>query len=308
MKLLGSKVMDMNLKEGMSVAELVEQMGSAGGFTAQHLAKGVGILKKMLEDDGCTNFLSFPACVVATGLRGVLAQLVKEFDVIVTTGGTFDHDLARGWGGEYFHGSFELDDGALHRMGVNRLGNVLIPNSSYGILLERKMTPILKELTKKKEEWSGRELAYEFGMRVKDKNSILHQAAKCRIPVYSPGILDGAFGTNLVIFSQDNKFKLNLLKDEKELSDIVFDSKRRGALMVGGGISKHHTIWWNQFKGGLDYAVYITTATPFDGSLSGARLTEAISWGKVKEKAKQVTIDGDATVILPLMAAALRKW
>jgi len=306
-KPLGRKVTDMKLRENMGAAELVEEMRNAGGFTARHLALGAGILEDMLGDKDCTNFLSFPACIVATGLRGVLAQFVKEFDVVITTGGTFDHDLARAWGGSYFHGSFELDDEMLHRMGLNRLGNVLIPNSSYGVLLERKMLPILKELSRKKEEWSSRELAHEFGRRVEDENSILHQAAKHKIPVYCPGILDGAFGTNLVIFSQDNKFKLNLMKDEKELSDIVFDSRRRGALMIGGGISKHHTIWWNQFKGGLDYAVYITTATAYDGSLSGARLREAISWGKVKEKAKQVTIDGDATVILPLMLAALRK-
>jgi len=307
MKIAGRKVTDMKLKENMGAAELVEEMRNAGGFTARHLALGTGILEDMLGDKDCTNFLSFPACIVATGLRGVLAQFVKEFDVVITTGGTFDHDLARAWGGSYFHGSFELDDEMLHRMGLNRLGNVLIPNSSYGVLLERKMLPILKELSRKKEEWSSRELAHEFGRRVEDENSILYQAAKHKIPVYCPGILDGAFGTNLVIFSQDNKFKLNLMKDEKELSDIVFDSRRRGALMIGGGISKHHTIWWNQFKGGLDYAVYITTATAYDGSLSGARLREAISWGKVKEKAKQVTIDGDATVIFPLMLAALRK-
>ena len=75
--------------------------------------------------------------------------------------------------------------------------------------------------------------------------------------------------------------------------------------MIGGGISKHHVIWWNQFKGGLDYAVYITTATQYDGSLSGARLTEAVSWGKVKEEAKYVTIDGDATIILPIMFSYL---
>lgn len=306
-KPLGRKVVDMKLKENMGAAELVEEMRNAGGFTARHLAVGAGILEDMLGDKECTNFLSFPACIVATGLRGVLAQFVKEFDVVITTGGTFDHDLARAWGGRYFHGSFELDDEMLHRMGLNRLGNVLIPNSSYGVLLERKMLLILKELSKEKEEWSSRELAHEFGRRVEDENSILYQAAKHKIPIYCPGILDAAFGTNLVIFSQDNKFKLNLMKDEKELSDIVFDSRRRGALMIGGGISKHHTIWWNQFKGGLDYAVYITTATAYDGSLSGARLREAISWGKVKEKAKQVTIDGDATVILPLMLAALRK-
>jgi len=307
MKLVKKKVRDMKLKENMGVGELVGEMLNAGGFTARHLAVGVGILERMLGDKECTNFLSFPACVVATGLRGALAQFIKEFDVVITTGGTFDHDLARAWGGEYFHGSFELDDEMLHKMGVNRLGNVLIPNSSYGVLLERKMLPILKELSKQKEEWSSRELAYEFGKRIDDENSILYQAAKHKIPVYCPGILDAAFGTNLVIFSQDNKFRLNLIKDEKELSDIVFDSKRRGALMIGGGISKHHTIWWNQFKGGLDYAVYITTATAYDGSLSGARLREAISWGKVKEKAKQVTIDGDATVMLPIMLAALRK-
>ena len=140
---------------------------------------------------------------------------------------------------------------------------------------------------------------------MKDENSILRQAYLHNVPIFNPGILDGAFGTQLAIFSQDHKFRLNLIRDELKLSDISFDNKKTGALMIGGGISKHHVIWWNQFKGGLDYAVYITTATQFDGSLSGARLTEAVSWGKVKEKAKQVTIDGDATIILPIMLSAL---
>ena len=71
--------------------------------------------------------------------------------------------------------------------------------------------------------------------------------------------------------------------------------------MLGGGISKHHVIWWNQFREGLDYAIQITTAVEWDGSLSGARVREAISWGKVKESAKQITIPGDVTVILPLL-------
>ena len=78
-----------------------------------------------------------------------------------------------------------------------------------------------------------------------------------------------------------------------------------GALIVGGGISKHHLIWWSQFRGGLDSAVYITSSPEWDGSLSGARIREGISWGKLKEKAKYVTIEGDATVLLPLMAASL---
>ena len=303
-ELLEKKVRDMYVEEGMSAGELVRQMKEAGGFTAKNLGIGAEILCDMFADTSCKRFLSFPACIVSTGLRGVLAQSVKDFSVIITTCGTLDHDLARAWGGGYYHGSFEYNDEELHRKGINRLGNILIPNDSYGPLLEEKMHPILEELCAQKEEWGARELIHEFGKKVVDKNSILHQAAKHDVPVYVPGITDGAFGTQLALFAQDHKFKLNILKDEKELSDIVFDAKSSGALMIGGGISKHHTIWWNQFKGGLDYAVYITTATQYDGSLSGARLQEAVSWGKIKERAKYVTIDGDATVLLPLLLAA----
>ncbi|TLZ93175.1 MAG: deoxyhypusine synthase, partial [Methanobacteriota archaeon] len=134
---------------------------------------------------------------------------------------------------------------------------------------------------------------------------LLWWAWKNRIPVYVPAIFDGAVGYQLWSFWQDHKdFSIDQFRDEGELSDLVFGAKESGALMIGGGVSKHHTIWWNQFRGGLDLAVYITTAPEWDGSLSGARLREGISWGKVKETAKQVTIEGDATAILPLMIAA----
>jgi len=98
---------------------------------------------------------------------------------------------------------------------------------------------------------------------------------------------------------------VDVLRDEDELSDIVFNAEKTGAIIIGGGISKHHTIWWNQFKGGLDYVVYITTAVEWDGSLSGARVREAISWGKVSENAKHVTVYGDATVLLPIVVASV---
>jgi len=76
-------------------------------------------------------------------------------------------------------------------------------------------------------------------------------------------------------------------------------------LIIGGGISKHHLIWWNQYRGGLDSAVYITTSPEYDGSLSGARMREGISWGKLRETARHVTVEGDATALLPLMITAL---
>jgi deoxyhypusine synthase len=113
-------------------------------------------------------------------------------------------------------------------------------------------------------------------------------------------------GSQCWLFYQTHRdFSLDLLKDEQALSDIVYSAKMSGALMLGGGISKHHTLWWNQFRDGLDYAVYITSATEQDGSLSGAQVREAISWGKVSTKARQVTVFGEVTSLLPFVVTAL---
>jgi len=300
-------IRDYRLHSGMTVAELLRQMKDSWGFTASKIAIGADIFRRMINDKECVKFLSFPACIVATGTRGVIKELIRRrfVDAIITTCGTLDHDLARCWR-NYYRGSFYMDDAELHRRGVNRLGNILVPNESYGLIIEEKMQRMLNDLWNEGiRELSTRELCWEIGKRICNQDSILYWAEKNKIPVYVPGITDGAVGYQLWLFSQDHNFRIDILKDEQELNDMIFESKRTGALLIGGGISKHHVIWWNQFKNGLDYAVYITTAVEWDGSLSGARMREAVSWGKVKETARRVTIEGDATVILPLMIASL---
>jgi len=304
---LEKTIEDYELSENMLVNDLVLQMESAWGFTAGKLAVGVKILENMIRDSECKKFLSFPANLVATGIRGVLKELVKRrmVDVVITTCGTLDHDVARSWK-KYYKGSFLMDDEKLRERGINRLGNVLVPNESYGQIIEEKMSFLLESLWKEGvREVSTRELCREIGKRLCDESSILHWAAKNDVPVYVPGITDGAVGYQLWLFSQDHNFRVNLLKDEGELSDLVFTAKKTGALIIGGGISKHHTLWWNQFKDGLDYTVYISTAVEWDGSLSGARPREAVSWHKIREEADHVMIEGDASVILPVMVSAL---
>jgi deoxyhypusine synthase len=301
-------VKDYDFSKNLSVDELVDQMDAAWGFTAGKLAVGVDIMEDMINSKGCVKFLSFPACICATGTRGVIRELVKNklVDVIVTTCGTLDHDVARCWK-DYYKGSFIMNDSKLHQEGVNRLGNILVPNDSYGIVIEQKILPMLGALYKEgKKELSTTELCREIGLRCCTEDSILYWAAKNNIPVFVPGITDGSVGYQLWFFSQDHKdFRINILKDEGDLNNIVFDAKKTGALIVGGGISKHHTIWWNQFKDGLDYVVYISTADEWDGSLSGARPREAVSWGKISEKAPRIMIEGDATMVLPIMTSAL---
>jgi len=282
-------------------------MEKAWGFTAGKLATAVDILERMNKEKNCMKFLSFTGNLVATGTRGVFRELVKRklVDVIVTTCGTIDHDVARCWK-SYYRGSFVMNDAKLHEEGVNRLGNVLVPNDSYGVIIEKKMRVLLESLwAEGVKEVSSSQLCREIGKRICNETSILYWAAKNNIPVYVPGITDGAVGYQTWLFSQDHDFRLNLLKDEGQLSDLIYSTKKTGALIVGGGISKHHTIWWNQFKDGLDYVVYVSTADEWDGSLSGARPREAVSWGKISAKAKRIMVEGDASLILPIMVGSL---
>jgi deoxyhypusine synthase len=304
-------VRDIEIAQPLTANQLVKELYKSGGFSAKKVADGVDILERMVHDTGCVKFLSFPACIISTGTRGVIKELVKRklVDVIITTTGTLDHDLARVWK-DYYHGSFMADDTKLHQQGINRLGNIFIPLECYGTILEKKMQPILQELYAIQQKWSTKDLIWEFGKRLeKEKNgkdSLLYWTWKNHVPLFVPGIMDGAFGSQLWMFYQEHRdFTIDLFKDEQELSDIVFDAKKTGALVIGGGISKHHVIWWNQFCNGLSHAVYLTTAVEYDGSLSGAQTREAISWGKIAEKADNVTIEGDATVLLPLMISAL---
>jgi len=304
-------VKDIKLEKDMNTDKLVRELFESGGFTAKKLGVGVDILETMVKKKDCTTFLSFPACIISTGTRGVIRELVKRklVDVVITTCGTLDHDLARVWK-DYFHGSFDADDNDLYKKGINRLGNIFIPLECYGTVLEEKMQPILEEVFKVEKKWSTKDLIWEFGKRLESekngKDSILYWAWKNKIPVFVPGITDGAFGSQLWMYYQEHRdIAIDLFYDEQELANIVFDAEKMGAFIIGGGISKHHVIWWAQFKDGLDYAVYLTTAVEHDGSLSGARMREAVSWGKVNEKASYVTVEGDATILLPLMSSAL---
>ncbi len=297
-------IRDINIESNTSIDNILKQLLDSGGFGARDLAEGYEILYNMMNNESF-RFISFVGSIISTGIRGIIKDMMKNkiFNAVITTCGALDHDLARTFK-DYYKGNFKLNDNILARKKVHRLGSVLIPTKSYGLIIEEKMREIVKEID---QPLATYELCRLIGNHL-NESSFLYWANKNDIPVFVPGIMDGAIGNQLWLYSQRNKqFNIDLMKDANKLADLIFDAKSTGALMIGGGISKHHTLWWNQFRGGLDYAVYITTANEYDGSLSGALVKEAISWGKVKSKAKQVTIHGDATIILPFLYAGLIK-
>ena len=301
------EVKDIKVKKGMSVNDLVKMMGESGGFTSQKLADATDIVEKMFKNKGCLRILSFPACIMATGTRGVIVDMVKNgyIDLIITTCGTLDHDLSRTWRA-YYKGDFMMDDEKLRDNEISRLGNVLVPDECYGLILEEKLAPMFEEIFKDTLSLSTHEIIDQVGARLDNEDSLLYQCHKHNVPVFVPGITDGSFGCQLWMYYQmHRKLRIDLFGDEQMLSEMTDEAKETGAIIIGGGISKHHVIWWNQFRGGLDYAIYLTTAQEFDGSLSGAQIREAVSWGKVKPDAKKMTVEGDATISLPIIIAAV---
>lgn len=322
-------VWDYDFKNISSPSSLIDQMAKAGGFTATKLAYARDILRDMNSEiqkvDGdpsqVTNWLSFPACLCATGTRGFFVEALKRrmFNVVSTTCGMLDHDIARAYK-HYYHGAFELDDIELGEHSLMRLGNVIVPNASYGEIIEAMVMPVLEEIRNERLEKTGKtgadawigfgsiHLVWALGEKLGTPGTLIYWAWKNKIPVCIPGITDGSIGAQLFMFRQKYRdFHIDTLADEQVMSDLTWDVERSNALMVGGGISKHHVIWWNQYRGGLDSAIYITTAPEHDGSLSGARLREAISWGKMRPEAPNVCVEGDASVLLPLLGADLFK-
>ena len=305
--LLNSHVKDYSI-ETSNISTIFNSMADSGGFESRNLSDGVGILLKMQNEPKCTKFLSFVGALISTGSRGIIRDMLRKqmFDCVITTCGALDHDIARTYD-KYYAGNFRMDDSILLKKKIHRLGNVLVPMKNYGPLIEEKVQTCLNDMYSNggKREVSTYEITDHIGSML-DESSFLYWAHKNKIPIIIPGIVDGAVGSQIWLFSQRHKdFKIDILRDETMLSDLVYEAKKSGAFMIGGGISKHHTLWWNQFRGGLDYAVYITTAPEWDGSLSGALIAEGVSWNKVKTRAKHTTIHGEATIMLPFIYAAL---
>jgi len=301
-------VEDIKVSKGMTVDQMLKAMGRVGGFTAQKLADATDIVENMVKKEGCLKVLSFPACIMATGTRGVIVDMVKNkmVDLIITTCGTLDHDLSRTFA-EYYKGDFMMDDAMLRdEYEISRLGNVLVPDACYGEVLEENLLPMFDEIFAETQSLSTHEIIDQVGARLDNEDSLLYQCHKNGVPIFVPGITDGSFGCQLWMYYQmHRKLRIDLMADEQMLSEMTNDAETMGAIIIGGGISKHHVIWWSQFRGGLDYCIYLTTAQEFDGSLSGAQIREAVSWGKVKADASKMTVEGDATISLPLIYAGL---
>ncbi|UCH56871.1 MAG: deoxyhypusine synthase [Candidatus Bathyarchaeota archaeon] len=299
------RVEQMRLRPGMTVGELAEEMRRAGVIGAGRVGRAVEIIAEMFSDPDYTTFITLSGPLVPSGMRLVFTDLIRDgyVDAVVTNGANLVHDIVEAMGEAHIVGEVDVSDSELHEQGINRAYDIYIESGVWS-RLENHVGGILDELPEEKRvDVPIHGILREIGLRLGDEDSILYNAARKGVPIFSPGLLDSMLGIPLWMYSKRSRLEINPLRDFDLLAEMVYEARKAGAIILGGGTPKHHALYMNTLREGLDAAVQISTARAEDGSLSGAPLKEAISWGKVKGD-KTSSIFGDVTIVFPLIVAA----
>nr|CAG28993.1 deoxyhypusine synthase [Heliotropium indicum] len=328
-----TKIQGYDFNRGVNYPDLLKSLSSTG-FQASNLGDAIQVVNQMLnwklsdecpteecsdkerdpafrDSVRCKIFLGFTSNLVSSGVRDIIRYLVQHHlvDVIVTTAGGVEEDLIKCLAPTY-RGDFSLPGAVLRSKGLNRIGNLLVPNDNYCKFEDWIMNifdRMMEEQNSEKVLWTPSKVISRLGKEINDESSYLYWAYKNNIPVYCPGLTDGSLGDMLYIHAirKDPGLVVDVVKDIRAMnSEAVHAGLRKtGIIVLGGGLPKHHICNANMMRNGADFAVFINTAQEFDGSDSGARPDEAVSWGKIRGSAKTVKVHCDATIAFPLLVA-----
>lgn len=290
----------------MSVGQLVREMNSTGVLGAGNIGKAADLISEMFSDSDYTVFLTLAGAIVPAGFRQIIADLIDKecVNVLVTTGSNMVHDMVEALGYSHLVGTFSAEDRKLRRENIGRIGDIYIEQEAFQGLEKWLFKTVESIPEDKRRRISAAELLNEIGQRIPDKESILSIAARKEVPIICPALVDSIAGFQLWVFGQDKTLRIDPLLDIEILMDKVYEAKKAGIIILGGGVPKHFALFANTFREGVDAAVQITMDRPEPGGLSGASLDEAISWGKVKPKGRAVTVVSDVTIAFPLIVAA----
>ncbi|KAF2747699.1 Deoxyhypusine synthase [Sporormia fimetaria CBS 119925] len=308
-------------QRSITVEELVRGMANMG-FQATAVGEAVRIINDMRAwrdpetGDKTTIFLGYTSNLISSGLRETLRWLVehKHVSAIVTTAGGVEEDLIKCLGNTYL-GDFSTPGAGLRAKGLNRIGNLLVPNDNY-CAFEDWVVPILDKMLEEQEtskqtdepvHWTPSKVIHRLGKEINDERSVYYWAWKNNIPVFCPALTDGSLGDMLYFHtfkSSPAQLRIDIVEDIRKINTIAVRAKRSGIIILGGGLVKHHIANANLMRNGAESAVYINTAQEFDGSDAGARPDEAVSWGKIRVDGDSVKVYAEATVVFPMIVAA----
>ncbi|XP_030840221.1 deoxyhypusine synthase [Strongylocentrotus purpuratus] len=324
------KVKGYDFNEGIDYHKLLQSFKTCG-FQATNLGLAIEEIQKMIskKEEGydeeeakkgaelnpcgrlksnCTIFLGYTSNLISSGLRENFRFLAQHnlVDCIVSSAGGIEEDFIKCLGDTYI-GDFSLRGRDLRPKGINRIGNLLVPNENY-CKFEDWLMPILDQMLVEQNtegiNWTPSKMIARLGKEIDDPNSVYYWAYKNNIPVFSPALTDGSLGDILYFHSYKNPgLRLDIVEDVRRMNSQAVYAAHTGMIILGGGLVKHHICNANLMRNGADFCVFLNTAQEFDGCDAGARPDEAISWGKIKMTASPVKVYGEATMLFPLIVA-----
>ncbi len=257
----------------------------------------------------CRLWLSYTSNMISSGCREYIKYLVKHkmVQVLVTTAGGIEEDFVKCLTHHHI-GSFTTPGKEMRAKGLNRIGNMVVPNDNY-CSFEDFFAPVLEKCHDEQDKegvvWTPSKLIHRLGKEINNEESVYYWAYKNDIPVFCPALTDGSLGDMLYFHSYKREgFTLDICRDIRSINDLAIKSRKAGVIILGGSVPKHHCLNANLMRNGVDFSVYINTGQSFDASDSGATPDEAVSWGKIKYTSHPVKVNSEATLVFPWMVAS----
>lgn len=313
-EILKEKVVSPVIDEKTDISSLVDSMKDMS-IQARNIGLCAEVFENMLKDEEKpTILLGLAGPLIAGGLRNVISGMIKNnmVDAIVSTGAIMYQDIYQALGHSHFKGATDADDAVLRDYFIDRIYDTYVDEEKFWAT-DTWIGRMVDEFERRPH--SSRELIKLLTEKhLDDDNSILCNANKKNIPVFIPAINDSSIGIGLTDHYHRAKkegkepVRIDSIRDNYELTQIVVNSKKTAAIYIAGGVPKNYindsvvmSYIFDKEDAGHEYCFQVTTAVINDGGLSSSTLDEAKSWGKVKAKANRAMAWVEPTVALPLI-------
>jgi deoxyhypusine synthase len=238
---------------------------------------------------------------------------ILKVDCVVTTAGGVEEDFIKCLAPTYL-GDFHLKGAELRKQGtvnyivddtcliigylsgLNRIGNLLVPNNNY-CMFEDWIMPIFDQMLEEqkrdvciaislvsmlmrplghyldsidcdpsiRQRDQQRRVCLLLGVQGTSHSTIIgmspHSLHQNDIPVFCPALTDGSIGDMLYLHTFKNPgLVIDIVQDIRKINSMTVFAKRTGVIILGGGLVKHHICNANLMRNGANHAVYINTA------------------------------------------------
>lgn len=288
----------------MMVKDFVKQFHHIG-FQASNLSQGVDVIREMTEDK-CEIFLSIGKDTLASGLRDMIAQLVrdKKISCIIAPAALIEEDIMKTFS-PFKLGEYDTSEEETAANKITRKGNVFIADEHY-LKFESWHTELIETVHKENKTWTIPEYVKRMGAKLKDENSIVYWATKRNTTIILTDLAESEMEKHWNTFNtgkNSEKLTITEASSTRTLSQQLAAAKNKAGIMLGGDAKTNLLVKESFTHGGLNYAVFVNASGLSNGASPASPAKETALWNMLKNKKSIVHVECESTIALPLLMA-----